>query len=189
MSEKYSGTKFETIFKEKIILYNEKINELAGWCKKFSELGLAPFVEGNYAGNLSFRTDNGFIITAAGCNLGNTDKEDFVEVIEVKESEVIVRGIKNPSSETRMHNEIYKNRPEINAIFHGHDEAVLKNSKDLPITEKEQPYGSLELVQEVINVLNDNNYVIIRNHGIISLGKTMEEAGTLAIEKHNLSLS
>jgi ribulose-5-phosphate 4-epimerase/fuculose-1-phosphate aldolase len=193
MSEIYSGTKFKTIFKEKKVLNNKKISELTKYCNKFTELGLAPFVDGGHAGNLSFRTENGFIITAAGTDLAKTSEEDFVEVINVNNSEVTVIGTKEPSSETLMHNAIYQKRPDINAIFHGHDKAVMENPQELPITEKEQPYGSLELVQEVIkllNTLNENtNYIIIKNHGILSLGKTMEQAGNLAIETHNKAIN
>ncbi len=192
MSEIYSGTKFKTIFKEKKVLNNEKISELTKYCNKFAELGLAPFVDEGHAGNLSFRTENGFIITAAGADLSKTSEKDFVEVINVDNSEVTVVGIKEPSSETLMHNAIYQKRKDINAVFHGHDKVVMENPQDLPITEKEQPYGTKALADEVTKLLNTNkntNYFIIKNHGILSLGKTMENAGTLAIEIHNKAIN
>lgn len=192
MSETYSGTKFKTIFKENRTISNEKTSELAKWCNKFAELGLAPFVDGSHAGNLSFRTENGFIITAAGADLEKINEDDFVEVINVNNSEVTVIGTKEPSSETLMHNSIYQKRPDINAIFHGHDQFVLENPKDTPITEKEQPYGTKALADEVtklLNTINKNNYIIIKNHGILSLGETMEKAGNLAIETHNKTIN
>ena len=192
MSEIYSGTKFKTIFKENRTISNEKTIELAKYCNKFAELGLAPFVDGGHAGNLSFRTENGFIITAGGSDLAKTNENDFVEVINVKDSEVIVVGTKEPSSETLMHNAIYKLRQDINGVFHGHDKIVMENPQDLPITEKEQPYGTKALADEVIkllNTINNTNYIIIKNHGIISLGETMEKAGNLAIETHNKAIN
>ena len=188
MSEIYSGTKFKTTFKEKKVLNNEKIDELTKYCNKFAELGLAPFVDGGHAGNLSFRTENGFIITAAGADLSKISKEDFVEIIDVNNDEVTVIGTKEPSSETLMHDSISQKRQDVNAIFHGHDKIVMEKLQDLPITEKEQPYGSKALADEVIKVINNNNYIIIKNHGILSLGKTMEQAGTLAIKTHNKAI-
>ncbi|CEG13705.1 hypothetical protein MSIBF_A4520002 [groundwater metagenome] len=51
--------------------------------------------------------------------------------------------------------------------------------------QKEQPYGSTELVDEVVKILNMNyNYFLIKEHGFISLGKTIDEAGNNTIEQH-----
>jgi len=86
-----------------------------------------------------------------------------------------------------MHNEIYQRRNDINAVFHGHSEDFLKDGDklNLPITEKEQPGGTLELMREVTKVLNNNNFILIKNHGFISLGDSMGTAGNLAIKRYN----
>jgi len=195
MSEKYSGVKFKTIFREKKKIEHKTIEKLKYWGKKFADLNLAPKVEGGFAGNLSFRTQQGFIITASGANLLNLNDEDFVEVTEVdiNAKEIFVRGLKNPSSESFGHHAVYVRRKDINAVFHGHDELTLKFNDFLnfPITEKEQPYGSTELVKEVVKILNNCNncnYILIRGHGFISLGKTVDEAGNNAIEQHKRAI-
>ena len=69
---------------------------------------------------------------------------------------------------------IYEKRPEVNAIFHGHSLELLKPG--IVTTEEEKPYGTVELVEEVLKVL-DNDVFVLKNHGFVSLGKTMDEAG------------
>ncbi len=191
MSEKYSGVKFKTIFKEKRKIEYIGIEKLKIWGKGLVELNLAPKIEGGFAGNLSFRTLHGFIITASGANLSELNDDDFVEVInvDVNLKQIFVWGLKEPSSESFLHHAIYVRKGDINVIFHGHDKITLKfgDKLNFPITERKQPYGSTELVNEVIKILNNcnnHNYLLIKEHGFISLGKTIDEAGNEAIGQH-----
>ena len=82
-----------------------------------------------------------------------------------------------------MHYEIYRQRKDIGAIFHGHDREITANAHllDLPETEKEVPQGTPELVDQVIKILDNNNFIVMKNHGFLALGKTMDEAGNLAM--------
>ncbi len=180
-----TGVRFETVFLSKNPPDEDRVNELIYWSRRFDELGLAP----KSAGNLSFRTENGFIITATGVALKAAERENLVEVLKVetgKEQIVVhVRGKEVPSKESILHSEVYGLRPEINAVFHIHDLSVVELADDLKIlcTEGEQPRGSYELVTEVNRLLCftlDVNYIVLRNHGIISIGETMEKAGKLA---------
>lgn len=185
MSEEYCGVRFRTIFNNKRILNNPKILELIDWCKEFDKIGFI----GENSGNLSFRTNNGFIISCSRADFSNANIEDFTEVIgvDISKREIFVNGIKEPSAESFMHNEIYQMRKDINAIFHGHNEDFLKygDKLSLPITEKEQPGGTIELMREVVKVLKNNNFIIIKNHGFLSLGDSMGSAGNLAIKRFN----
>lgn len=185
MTEKYAGVRFETVFPEKRAPTDNGITELIHWCKKFSELGIAPLHETGSHGNLSARTKKGFLITGAGSDLGNMQKKDFSEVVSVSENKVSVIGLADPSSESTLHHAIYSARPDINAIFHGHDAKVMENAKklDIPVTEKEELYGTPELMEQA-KKLCKNNYFILKNHGIIALGRTMKEAGELAEKMH-----
>ena len=180
-----TGVRFETVFVSNNPPDEDRVNELIYWSRRFDELGLAP----KSAGNLSFRTKNGFIITATGVALKAAERENLVEVLKVemeKEQIVVyVRGKEVPSKESVLHSEIYGLRPEINAVFHIHDLLVVELADELKIlcTEGEQPRGSYELVTEVNRLLRltpDANYIVLRNHGIISMGETLEEAGKLA---------
>ena len=171
MSSQYIGTKFQTVFKDKNAIKNDNISTLIKWCNKFAEFGLSPKLVGGFGGNLSFRTVEGFIITASGVNLKNLSENDFVEVIEadILLKKILVNGTKLPSSESLLHYYIYSQRLEINAVFHGHDEKVQQKCEQmkLPITEQEQPYGSVELIEEVGKILQNHFYLVLKNHGFL----------------------
>lgn len=177
MTEKYLGVRFKTVFLKKKIPKNKKIKTLNKWCKKFSKAKLAPKIGKGSAGNMSFRTKNGFIITDSNSDLGKMKKQDFVEVVNVnlKTKTIKVIGKRVPSSEAMLHNVIYKKRKDINAIFHGH------KKKKCPTTKKEKPYGTIDLVKEVLKILKNNNLICMKNHGFISMGKTMDKAGKLIL--------
>ena len=49
------------------------------------------------------------------------------------------------------------------------------NQHGVPVTAREQPYGTPELVAEILQVLDGHKLVIMRQHGFVSLGGTMEE--------------
>jgi ribulose-5-phosphate 4-epimerase/fuculose-1-phosphate aldolase len=178
--------RFNIIFVSDEIPSDTKIEKLKEWCERFQKNGLTPEIEGNYTGNLSFRLKEGFIITASGLkskeSLGNAC---FVRVKSYDEvgNTIYVEGNKQPSSEAVMHFLIYQTRMEINAIFHGHNDTIVANAEKLklPVTVKEYEPGSLELAKEVLRTLEDNNLIVIKNHGFISLGKTMKEAGKQAL--------
>jgi L-fuculose-phosphate aldolase len=177
MGEVYTGTKFHTFHVHPEPPHNEQSDRLVHWCRRFAELGLA----GKAMGNLSFRTDNGFIITPTGTDPLTLTVADLVEIlgVDVQQREVYVAGSREPSSETIMHHAIYRARPDVLAIFHGHSPAVLEAAGrlGLPITAREQPYGTPEMATEVVCILGDHPFVIMRNHGFIALGETLDDAG------------
>ncbi len=192
MKEKYTGPKFKTILEKNNTPYDEKIKELMFWCREFDKLNLAPLNETCSSGNLSFRSDNGFIITAAGKDMSKITVNDLVKVkkCNINRNEVEAVGITEPSSESFLHWFIYQNRKDINAIFHGHSRVILEKADKMNLikTKRERPYGSIELAKEVLRVLDKNNYIVMTNHGFLSLGRTMKEAGELAIKICQLSL-
>lgn len=178
--------RFNIIFVSAEIPSDARIEELKDWCERFQKNGLTPEIQGNYTGNLSFRSEEGFIITASGLkskeNLSN-DCFVYVKSYDEQSNTVYVEGKRQPSSEAVMHFLIYKAHEEVNAIFHGHNEAIIRNAENLklPVTEKEHEAGSIELANEVLRALGDKNLIVIKNHGFISLGKTMKEAGKQAL--------
>lgn len=179
-----TGLRFKTIFLSKHPLEDERAGRLLYWCRRFHRLGLTP----KSAGNLSFRTEQGFIITGTGINLETIDKEELVEVsgIEIKSGQTLVyaRGQVIPSKESLLHSEIYTLRADVNVVFHVHDPLVLEFTDKLkiPCTETEQPRGSDELVQEagkLLGRISDISYFVLRNHGVVALGENLDETGRL----------
>jgi len=178
--------KFKTNFLSKEIPDEKEIEELKNWCNQFHKNNLTSEFQGASVGNLSTRVEDYFIITASVLKSKENLKNDsFVRVInyDVYNNIFFVEGMLEPSSESIMHYLIYNTRDDVNAIFHGHHDSIMKNTEKLklPITKNEVPPGTMELANEVLDVLGNNNFVLIRNCGFISLGSTMKEAGQLAL--------
>lgn len=182
----YTGVKFERkqIQGEKK-LYKEKEEELIEACSFLAENGLAPKIEGGYAGNASFKVPEGIVITASGSNLGELFSKDLVMVPETsyEEFECNYLGETKPSSETILHSTIYEESPHsfgTKAILHGHYDPIVGNSQELglPETENFQEYGSKELVDEVITLLHENlsKRFVAKDHGFFVLGESIQEA-------------
>ena len=179
----YEGVKFDTKFLKKEEISHDKIIDLISYCNQFGKNNFAPSYDGGSYGNLSCRVkenSDDFIITASHTSLTNIKLERLIRVKKCNINKKIIEviGLHKPSSETMLHDAIYKQRPEINAIFHGHSEEILNIAKEKNIisTKKEIPYGTVELVKATLDILDKNNFFILKNHGFFSLGKTMKEA-------------
>ncbi|OGC11294.1 hypothetical protein A3K48_02090 [candidate division WOR-1 bacterium RIFOXYA12_FULL_52_29] len=186
MAEGKVAPKFTTEFLDRQVPGDPRIDELKKWCDQFTQSGLMPSYEGGVYGNLSFRLkpENRFIITSSGMK-ETSAAESFVKVdrVDLEKKIVYAVGQREPSSESMFHYLIYQKRPEVNAIFHGHCQKLLDNCArmGLTCTEREEPYGTLELADQIMESLGENIFLIIKNHGFISLGKSMAEAGELAM--------
>jgi methylthioribose-1-phosphate isomerase len=185
----YVGVKFKTEMIDETIPENSyQLEKLKYWCKVFHDKNLAPPYEGGSYGNLSYRTGgNSFIITASSHSLEKSCSNDsFVSVdsVDFQNGIVCAKGSKKPSSEAMVHASIYNERKDIQAIFHGHSSEISLRAKELgiPETKKEEPYGTIELVNAILEILDYNSFIEMKNHGFISLGKTLDEAGNLALE-------
>jgi ribulose-5-phosphate 4-epimerase/fuculose-1-phosphate aldolase len=184
--------RFNTVFVSDRIPSVSKLGELKKWSKIFQESGLTPEVQGNFTGNLSLRSKDGFVITASGLK----DKEDledvcfvYVKAYDEQYNTFFVEGQTKPSSESIMHHLIYKTCGDVNAVFHGHNDSIIAHAEELrlPVTEKEYESGTLELAKEVLKILGDHKLIVLRNHGFVSLGNTMKDAGELALATLNQS--
>lgn len=181
MGDKYEGRKFETVFKKKELPDDTRTAEVMMWGAKLHKLGLLPAEAGGHAGNISFRNSRGFIITAGGVNKGRLTPKNFVQVLnanlDIKKVEV--EGELEPSSETMAHHLIYRERADVNAIVHGHDDLVMRHAQKLKLrsTKHAHPYGTVELANEIAKALGNERFLVVKGHGVISLGKSVWEAG------------
>ncbi len=182
--------KFKIIFLSETVPRHDGLAKLRDWCGRFNALKLAYKENGISAGNLSFRIspdDTPFIIT--GTQIGLTEQmplDAFVTVqrCDADQYELYVHGKRPPSSESMLHSAIYKKRPEIQAIFHGHSRQILDSAGRLCLatTRREEPYGSRELIQSALDILDANtDFFILKNHGFISMGRDLTEAGENAV--------
>jgi len=178
--------RFNSIFVSYHVPRDPRIKELRKWCGKFQKYGLTPEFEGHHTGNLSFRSKEGFTITSSGMkNRKNLPDESFVCIkdYDTKTNTFYVEGNQTPSSESLMHHLIYITCKEINSVFHGHNDLIVAKAKKmgLSVTKKEYESGTVDLAKEVLNVLGDNKFVVLKNHGFVSVGKTMNEAGSFSL--------
>ena len=192
--EAHVGVKFRVEFVSRAVPADARLEELKAWCAEFHRRNFAPPYGEFSQGNLSFRIrpgEDAFIIT--GSQVGWKDRlaDRFVTVhgCDMERGIVYASGARDPSSESMLHFAVYRARRDVQAVFHGHSREILRCAPaDIPETLETQPYGSLELARGVIDVLGNADFVILKRHGFISLGRSMEEAGKRAIETHRLCL-
>ena len=182
--------KFNITFIERAIPNDPRVEDLKHWCRQFQRLNLTPMYHNRSLGNLSFRLDedgNAFIITASALALKDTLSDDSFVIVHSYDKErqtIYASGMREPSSESLLHFGVYAARHDTNAVFHGHSGRILRASDALGLTTTRnfEDYGSLELASSVLEVLDDESFIVMKNHGFLSLGRTMEEAGTRAVE-------
>jgi ribulose-5-phosphate 4-epimerase/fuculose-1-phosphate aldolase len=194
----YEGVKYSTVFTGNSIPADSRIDELRKWCKIFHAKNLAPFYPGGTHGNMSFRVKPGksnMVITAARTSFAEylTDDSFFtIESVDFKNLTVHASGASNrePSSETLLHFAIYQQRTDVQAILHGHCEPITKNAEKLniPTTKEFVESGNMLIVESVLDILENHQFIEIKDHGFLSFGSTITEAGDLAMKMFEKSL-
>ncbi len=168
---------------------DSRLSDLIRWGRLFHELGCAPSYESGSHGNLSVRTQQGCLITATQTFLGALEESHFVELVGCDLSAapptVLYRGKRPPSTDSLIHWQIYRWRKEVECVLHAHDSKTLTQADrlGLPQTTCAADAGSPELVP-LIQPLAHHPYFLVREHGFVATGKTIEEAGQLAVSIH-----
>jgi L-fuculose-phosphate aldolase len=152
------------------------------------------------SGNLSSRCEGGMLITPSGMDYAGLEPGDIVFVDANGQPE----GRRLPSSEWRIHEDIYAARPEAAAILHAHPTActalaclnrpipafhymvAVAGGRDIPCA----PYatfGSQELSDGVVEALDGRKACLMANHGLVCLAENLDRALALAIEIETLA--
>ncbi len=150
--------------------------------------GVKNFTPG-FSGNLSARCDDKILITATGTANAYLAEDDFT-LIDFEGNKI--EGEKKPSSEKMLHVEFYRQREDINYIFHVHspyltafsaagkpmDEHILAEIvycfDYIPLADYALP-GSKELVEKTSKFFKDFDVVLMANHGVIVGGKDVKD--------------
>lgn len=147
------------------------------------------------AGNASVRWGERFLVTPSGIPAARLTPESIVEVDRTGAFE----GDFRPTSEWRMHVELLAGRPDVNAAVHCHSRyatTLACAGKSIPPLHymtavsggpeiRIAPYalfGTEALARSVIDTLEGRRACLMANHGQIALGRTLEEALTIAGE-------
>lgn len=145
----------------------------------------------NTGGNISLKiNEDYFAVTANGRNHETLSVNDIVIVnIHTLEYE----GDLKPSIECKLHAELYKLKPHINAIIHSHslyasivsaahkevpcmsDKMLSFIGSKIPIT-KYAVLNSKKLIHNTITAIGNKNAVILANHGAFCVGTDISRA-------------
>lgn len=136
-------------------------------------------------GNISLRLDaNACLLTGHGTCLGMLQEKDILAI--TLGGEMLDKG--QVSTEKLLHTEIFKNFPDAQAIVHTHttytNAYFLENETLVPrIFESKFYLGEVKGIQQstpsvtdaipVIKALKANNIVVLRNHGVVAMGKDL----------------
>ena len=140
-------------------------------------------------GNISTRFADGFLITASGCNLGCVEDDEIVYVSDfsLENKWVKYSGCCLPSSETFLHGLIYNEKKGIGSVIHAHDEIAtsMELSGLLDETEREEPYGTVELARICLQTFKKgNDIIVLKNHGYVAIGSSLTRATDTVIHMH-----
>jgi L-fuculose-phosphate aldolase len=147
------------------------------------------------AGNISRRTVGGFLITPTGIAC---DEIVAAEIVEVTPSGR-TRGRLLPSSEWRIHRDLYRHRPDVGAVVHTHSTFATALSclrravpsfhymvakaggADLRCA-RYATYGTEALSKNALAALAGRRACLLANHGLIAVGNDLGAARLLAEE-------
>jgi len=149
------------------------------------------------SGNLSYfdRETGEMYITPGSVPYETMTKDELVRMTLDGE---VLEGERKPSSEWRMHAEIYRNKPEVSAVIHTHSPYATSfavNNRKLPVILIEMvPFlggdvevadfaipGTVEVGIEAVKKLKDRNACLMANHGVLAVGASLEQAHTRAV--------
>ena len=169
--------------------------ELLKAANKLAELGLNK----GTSGNCSVRFEDGFLVTPSGTSVEDMTAGSMVQM----QLDGSFEQSKKPSSEWHFHRDILVSRPEINAVVHTHSMFATTLAclhKDIPPfhymiavvggdTIRCAPYalfGSQALSDNALTALTDRKACLLANHGMIALGRDLDDAFAVALEVENL---
>lgn len=148
------------------------------------------------SGNLSVRTAGGLLITPSGIPYDAIGPGDIVPLAE---DGTPAPGSAAPSSEWRIHRDIYAARPDAGAVVHAHPPhatAIACLRRDIPAAHymvaaaggssircaTYATFGTAELSANTLTALEGRQACLLANHGIVALGADLTRALALAHE-------
>ena len=152
------------------------------------------------SGNLSFRTTNGFIITPSSIPNKKLNEKSCIQM----SFDGTYKNKLKPSTEWRIHRDIYIKRKDIFAIIHTHptfSTAIACMNVNIPSfhymisiaggydikCSKYATFGTEELSKNVIKALENRNACLMANHGLIVGDKDLKSASKLTEEIESIS--
>ncbi|MGE5387512.1 MAG: class II aldolase/adducin family protein [Hyphomicrobiales bacterium] len=155
------------------------------------------------AGNLSLRFGEAVLVTPSGVPARDL-RPEMVALMPLADETGAFEGPLPPSSEWRFHLDVYRARPDVNAVVHMHSTyATTLATLRRPIPAVHYmiaafggpsvpcvgyaSYGTPELSRLVVEGLKDRDGVLLANHGAIVVGADMRRALWRAVELEALA--
>lgn len=168
---------------------------LAETARQSARQGLNP----GSSGNLSVRVSEGFLVTPSGLANDTLQAGQMVGVDTQGQS----NGNLKPSSEWRIHRDIYHARPEVHAVVHAHSPYAVSLAclrRDIPPFHYMiaaaggknircagyATFGTQALSDNVLAALQDRRACLMANHGLVAVGANLDAALSLALEVEEL---
>jgi len=141
------------------------------------------------SGNVSVRVEGGFLVTPTGVPYESLNAPDLVFMRADGERE----GTYKPSSEWRLHRDIYAKHPEAGAVVHTHSpyatsiaclrrpipafhyEVAFVGGADIRCAEY-ATFGTQELSDNALAALEGRRACLLANHGVAAIGAEVEDA-------------
>jgi L-fuculose-phosphate aldolase len=152
------------------------------------------------SGNVSARSGEGFLITSSGVPYDAMEPGQIVAM----DLDGGYRGDWLPSSEWRMHHDLYRARPEAGAIVHTHSVHATALSclrRDVPAfhymigicggatlrCSAYATFGTAALSEAMLAAMAGRSACLLANHGVIAFGDTLARALWRAVEVETLA--
>jgi L-fuculose-phosphate aldolase len=157
------------------------------------------------SGNVSVRAGAGFVITPTGIPCEALDAGSMVRLeIDGGARDGEARGPVAPSSEWRIHRDIYRGRPEVGAVVHTHSTFATAYAclrRPLPAFHymvakaggseircaRYATYGTEALSRHALAALAGRRACLLANHGLLAVGPDLAAARLLAEELEALA--
>lgn len=153
------------------------------------------------SGNVSARWRDGLLITPTGLPYAAMRPDD---VVELDLSGSRRAGTLDPSSEWPLHSGIYKARPDAGAVVHTHSPmatALSCTRVGIPAFHymiaicggagircgEYATVGTQKLADNAVEALWNRKAALLANHGVVTIGTTLEGARVIAAEVENLA--
>ncbi len=152
------------------------------------------------SGNVSARTAEGFLITPSGVPSAGVSADQIVAMDLAGQAQP---GPRPPSSEWRIHRDIYAARPEVNAVIHVHSPfavslaclrlglpafnymVAVAGGRDIRCAGY-ATFGTQALSDRVLEALVGRRACLMANHGQVAVGVDLDQAFALAVEVETL---
>jgi len=143
------------------------------------------------SGNVSVRvSEREVLITPSGVLKSAMSPEDILLVTLDGE---VIEGKHRPTVEMPLHLAIHRGYEHVKAVIHAHpvytsilavvreplppiiEEMVIYTGGEVRVADY-APFGTEELAENAVKALKDRSAVILANHGIVTIGKDLDEA-------------